>query len=575
MSKRKTNKPTEKKPLRIWPGVVAAILLFLVKFIVPMVIPDTLPIVIFGGLIFSLIIIVWWVFFSRASWFDRISAIVLMIIALLAIKPFLHQSIAEAGMGLLFFILAIPILSLVFVAGIALSRNFSDGLRRVTLVVTILLAVGGWTLIRTAGLNNEGASEFAWRWVKSPEELMLEQASDEKVMLSSVTADADSGIVWPGFRGDKRDGIIQGVRIEKDWAAMPPTELWRKPIGPGWSSFAVSGNLFYTQEQRGEEETVSCYSLLTGDPVWRHGDKVRFWESNSGAGPRGTPTLKHGRVYSFGATGILNVLDANNGSIVWSRNVATETDTKVPYWGLSSSPLLVENIVIVAAASSLIGYDLNTGDPRWSVPDSGECYSSPHLLQIGGVAQVLLQNRVGAISVSPADGTLLWKHQWLGVPIVQPTKITNNDILISTNDRSGVRRLTIAQGANGWTSEERWTSDLVKPYFNDSVIHQGFVYGFDGRSLACVNIEDGTRKWKGGRYGRGQFILLADQDLLLVISEKGDLALVNAVPDQFTELARISAIKGKTWNHPVLIGDILLVRNAQEMAAFRLSLAGV
>jgi hypothetical protein len=150
--------------------------------------------------------------------------------------------------------------------------------------------------------------------------------------------------------------------------------------------------------------------------------------------------------------------------------------------------------------------------------------------------------------------------------------IADGDILISADERSGVRRIKVAGGPDGWNVEERWTSKELKPYFNDSVIHDGHVYGFNGPKLACIDIEDGTRKWKGGRYGRGQFVLLADQDLLLVLSEKGELALAEAVPDQFTELARFPAIKGKTWNHPVLVGDVLLVRNAQEMAAFRLFL---
>ena len=306
----------------------------------------------------------------------------------------------------------------------------------------------------------------------------------------------------------------------------------------------------------------------------RHRDVARFWESNGGAGPRGTPTLSDNRLYTFGATGILNVLDTFDGTVVWSRNAASDTDTKVPIWGFSSSPLIVDDLVIVAAAGSLIAYDLTTGEPRWFSSVGGDCYSSPHLLHIDGIAQILLLNEAGVSSVAPADGTLLWEHPWPGHPIVQPTQIADGDILISADERSGVRLITVAHGPGGWTTKERWTSVRLKPYFNDSVIHNGHAYGFDGPILACIDVENGERKWKGGRYGRGQFVLLADQDLLLVLSEKGELALVVATPDQFTELARFPAIKGKTWNHPVLVGNVLLVRNGQEMVAFRLSLAG-
>ena len=136
-----------------------------------------------------------------------------------------------------------------------------------------------------------------------------------------------------------------------------------------------------------------------------------------------------------------------------------------------------------------------------------------------------------------------------------------------------MRRIGVAHGPAGWTTEERWTSTGLKPNFNDFVVHDGHAFGFDGGILACIDAKDGKRKWKGGRYGQGQLVLLRDQDLLLVVSEEGELALVKAATDQFTELARFPAMEGKTWNHPVLVGDRLLVRNGNEMAAFRLSLA--
>ena len=157
---------------------------------------------------------------------------------------------------------------------------------------------------------------------------------------------------------------------------------------------------------------------------------------------------------------------------------------------------------------------------------------------------------------------------------MQPALTADGDILISVSDSSGLRRISVAQGPNGWTVEERWTSIRLKPYYGDFVVHDGHAYGFDGGILACVDLENGERKWKGGRYGAGQLVLLPDQDVLLVLTEQGELALVTAAPDRFTELARVPAIEGKTWNHPVLVGDVLVVRNGEEMVAFRLSLAG-
>ena len=569
-----SDEPTQRKPLRLWPGVVIVMLQWLVRYAVPVVIPGAMAFASVGGLVGGLAMVVWWAFFSRAPRFERWGAVVLMIVAMAATRPILHKSLATAGMGILFFMYAIPVLCLAFVAWAMVSRRLSDRHRRAAMVATILLACGVWTLVRTGGITGGGDSDFAWRWAETPEERLLARAGDEPTALTPAPTAAEIAAEWPGFRGPDRDGIMRGVRIETDWSASPPAELWRQPIGPGWSSFAVRGSLLYTQEQRGDDELVACYNATTGEPVWRHGDAVRFWESQGGAGPRGTPTLSDGRVYTLGATGILNVLNAGDGSVVWSRNAATDTDTKVPMWGFSSSPLLVDDVVIVAAAGSLIAYDLATGGPRWSNPNGGDGYSSPHLLGIDGVTQILLLNEAGATSVMPADGSLLWEHPWQGLPIVQPAVIAEGDILISSDEKSGVRRIAVTRGPTGWSVEERWTSVRLKPYFNDSVTHNGHAYGFDGRSIACIDLEDGTRKWKGGRYGRGQFVLLADQDLLVVLSEKGELALVEAIPEQFTELARFPAIEGKTWNRPVLVGDVLLVRNSQEMAAFRLSLTG-
>ena len=596
--------------LRLWPGVVAVLLQWFIWFGVPIVVPEATAFGVIGGLVGGLAVLVWWVFFSRAPWFERWGAVVLMIAALVATRRILHESMATGMMGMMFVLYSIPVLSLAFVAWAVASRRLADGLRRATLVATILVACGVFALLRTDGVTGGYRSQFAWRWAKTSEQKLLDRARGEPAAppvapakeaapeerlaprsggeppaarraalpaLPSPRAAARISGDWPGFRGPHRDDIVTGVRIKTDWASSPPVDLWRRPVGPGWSSFAVGDGLLYTQEQRGDFEVVACYSVTTGKPVWIHRDATRFWESNAGAGPRATPALRDGRVYTFGATGILNALDAGNGAVVWTRNAASDTGTKVPGWGFSSSPLVVDDVVIVAAAGQLAAYDLTTGDPRWRGPDGGGSYSSPHLLTIGGVAQVLLLSNAGATSVAPADGSVLWKHAWRGSSILQPALTADGGVLITTSSDAGAigtRRLAVAHGPGGWTVEKVWTSTGLKPYFNDFVVHNGHAFGFDGGILACIDLQDGKRRWKGGRYGYGQLLLLADQDLLLVLSEEGELALVAAVPGQFTEIARFPAMEGKTWNHPVLAGDILLVRNGREMVAFRLPLAG-
>jgi outer membrane protein assembly factor BamB len=603
-----------RKPLRLWPGVVIVILQLLLRFVVPVVVPDAWLYGVLGGVIAALAVALWWLFFSRAPWPERLGAVGLMIVALFATKRIVDVSIATGAQGLLFFFLAPPLLGPVFVAWAVITRRLPDRVRRVSMVATILIAIGGWALVRTGGFTASLHHDLHWRWSKTPEELLVEQSGnapapqklpvaqpvDEPAAQPSVPAAApapekrllaragsapsaippapagsETGADWPGFRGPHRDDVVPGVRIKTDWRASPPVALWRRPVGPGWSSFAVRSGLIYTQEQRGSNEMVACYKLTTGEPVWAHSDPVRFWESNGGPGPRATPTLSNGRVYTFGATGILNALDAGDGAVVWSHNAASDTGMKTPQWGFASSPLVVDDVVVAGVAGQLAAYDRTTGARRWTGPAHGVSYSSPHLSTIDGVQQVMLLSQTGLTSVALADGALLWEHPWPGYPIVQPALTADGDILISVSDSSGTRRLAVAHGPGGWTVAERWTSIGLKPYFNDFVVHDGYAFGFDGSILACIDLKDGKRKWKGGRYGNGQLVLLSDQDLLLVSSEEGELALVRATPDQFTELARFPALDGKTWNHLVLAGDVLLVRNGQEMAAFRMSLAGI
>lgn len=599
-----TGEPTPRRPLRLWPGVVGVALQWLLWLVVPRLAPEAAMGAMLGGAALGLVVVAWWLFFSRAPGSDRVGAIILMVVALFAVSLVVHKSIAGGMMGFMLVMYAIPALSLALVAGAIVGRRMSARARRATMAGAILIASGAFTLLRTGGVAGSGAADLHWRWTPTPEERLLSQTKDERlpsqpapvaaeapaVAQAQVAATPEPAVApaptvppppileWPGFRGAERDGVVRGVRIETDWSRFPPAQFWRRPIGPGWSSFAVRGDLFYTQEQRGDDEIVSCYKLTTGEPAWRHRDVIRFWESNGGAGPRATPTLAGGRVYAMGATGVLNALDAASGAVIWSRNIAADTDTKLPTWGFAGSPVVIDDVVVAAVSGTLAAYDVATGKPRWVGPAHGGSYSSPHRLSVDGVVQIVMLSDAGATGVAPADGTVLWEHAWPGVAITQPARVGEGDFLLSMVSEAGsgigTRRVAVARGSAGWTATERWTSTGLKPYFNDLVVHKGHAYGFDGSILACIDLADGRRTWKGGRYGNGQLVLLADQDLLLVLSEEGELALVGAMPDQFRELARIPALEGKTWNHPVVVGDVLLVRNDREMAAFRLPTRG-
>ncbi len=590
----------EQRDLRLWPGVVAIALLLLIRFALPFFWPETFLVALVASLVIALAILIWWIFFSRAPKLDRWAALPVMIAIAALTFPLIDKSIAGAMMGLMFAMYSIPVLSLLLVLWAVATRNGSLAFRRASFVGALLLFAAGWNTLRTDGITGSADSLLAWRWSKTAEQRLLAQeelvpAAPAALPPASTTVPmkevslpvapveitpkpptANSSTAnWPGFRGPHRDGIVHDVRVNKDWAAARPVEIWHRAVGPGWSSFAVHGDLIFTQEQRGENEVVSCYRLSTGKPVWAHRDAARFWESNGGAGPRATPTLSNGRVYSLGATGILNVLDEQTGALIWSHNAAADTESKTPGWGFSASPLVIDDVVIAATSGRVVAYDSKTGERRWMGPaGSGTTYSSPQLFTIDGVPQVVLMAGHGPVSFAPADGTVLWHYEWTpGAPIVQPAMTADGDLLLSEGDNAPLRRISVRHAAGGWNVEERWRSSGLKPNFNDYVIHNGHAFGFDGSILACIDLKDGKRSWKGGRYGQGQLILLADQNLLLIEAEQGDLALVFATPDQYKEVARISAIEGKSWNHPVLVGDVLLVRNDQQMAAFRLTMA--
>ena len=271
------------KPLRLWPGVVIAVLMLLLRYVVSCFYS--------GCFIDWCIWSVDWrvadyfvvVVFSGAPWFDRLTAIVLMAVAIFITSRLIHVSMAKAGMGMLFYILSVPIVTVAFVGWAVATRHLSLGARRITMVVTIFLAAGIWILLKTGGITSDFDNDFAWRWSATPEDRLTDKLTDKATAGSTAQPGNITNADWPGFRGPNRDSIIHGVSIQTNWSASPPAELWRRPIGPGWSSFAARDNFFYTQEQRGDDEVVACYKLTTGEPVWKHTDKARFWESNGGA----------------------------------------------------------------------------------------------------------------------------------------------------------------------------------------------------------------------------------------------------------------------------------------------------
>jgi outer membrane protein assembly factor BamB len=382
---------------------------------------------------------------------------------------------------------------------------------------------------------------------------------------------------WPAFRGPNRDSVVRGAKIATDWQTAPPKLLWRQRVGPGWSSFAVVGDRLFTQEQRGPSEAVVCLEAATGREIWAYEDAASFSDAQAGPGPRATPTFAEGRIYALGATGILNCLDAATGERAWSHDVAADAGAKLPVWGFVSSPLVVKGVVVVSAEGdrqkTLLAYRADSGEPAWTADVGKISYGSPQPASLHGAEQILFLGERGLMALDPATGKIFWEHSVPTGPAMphslQPHPLGESQILIAFDH--GATLIDVKRDGEVYTPSQRWTSRALKPTFNDFVVHKGSIYGFDGAIFCCVEVQTGESRWKEGRYDHGQVLLLADQNLLLVISEKGEAILLAANPEEHKELGRFQAIKGKTWNHPVIAHGRLFVRNAEEMACYELA----
>ncbi len=392
---------------------------------------------------------------------------------------------------------------------------------------------------------------------------------------STETASAHaSKNYWTDFRGPKRDGRYEEMNVLTQWPASGLTPIWKQPIGVGYASFVVADGRAFTIEQRRSQEVVTAYDVATGRELWKQGWNALYSDS-TGDGPRATPTWDNGRVYALGATGELRCLDAKTGAVIWGRNILSENQASNLPWAMSASPLIVDDKVIVlpggGSGKSVVAYNKMTGAPVWKSQGDTQAYVSPMLVTLAGRRQILVVSSNRAFGVAPEDGSLLWSHTWdtdMGINASQPLIVDKNRFFISAGYGKGASLVEVTGTGNSFTTRTLWENINMKNKFNSSVLHDGHVYGLDEGILTCLDVNTGARKWKGGRYGYGQVIFANGH--LIVLSDSGELVLVKATPNQHTEVARFKALEGKTWNHPAIAGGTLLVRNANEMAAYNL-----
>lgn len=380
---------------------------------------------------------------------------------------------------------------------------------------------------------------------------------------------------WTNFRGPNRDGRYDEMSVLTNWPAGGLTPIWKQPIGVGFSSFVIADGRAYTIEQRRRKEMVAAYDMATGRELWTQGWNAEFSDT-TGDGPRSTPTWDDGRLYALGATGELRCLDAKTGAVSWGRNILSDNGASNLQWAMAASPLIVDDKVIVLpggpAGKSIVAYNKMTGAPVWRSQSDPAAYVSPMLLTLAGRRQIVVVSSSRILGLVPEDGALLWSYPWdtdMGINVSQPIQVDKNRFFISAGYGKGAALVEVSGSGNNLSAKTVWENINMKNKFNSSVLHEGHIYGLDEGILTCVDVNTGTRKWKGGRYGYGQVILASGH--LIITTDAGELALVKATPDQFTEVARFAALEGKIWNYPAIANGKLLVRNSTQMAAYNIA----
>ncbi|MEY2881105.1 MAG: hypothetical protein RLZZ15_3485 [Verrucomicrobiota bacterium] len=383
---------------------------------------------------------------------------------------------------------------------------------------------------------------------------------------------------FPQFLGPDRTAVLAGPALAADWAARPPEILWRTKIGPGWSGFAIVGDRALTQEQDGPRELVTCYDLGTGRRLWSHADTTRYDNPIGGEGPRATPTVVGDRVFTLGSTGRLNALDLATGNVHWTRDLVAETGAKIPEWGYAGSPLVLDGRVIVSAGGtankSLLAYAADTGALAWAAGTAEAGYGAPFVATLAGRRQILAYNHRRITAHDAADGAVLWEYPWgLGYPhVAVPVVVGADRVVFSAGYGVGSELLEVKKNADQKLSAAaQWRSLKLKAKFANPVARDGFLYGLDDGILVCLDLADGALRWKEGRHGHGQALLVGD--LFLLMAESGELILLRPDPTGPHELHRQRIFSSKTWNPIALAGDLLLVRNDLEAVCLRLPLA--
>ena len=375
----------------------------------------------------------------------------------------------------------------------------------------------------------------------------------------------DAAPTWSRYRGPYYNGLSHETGLVSGFTRSGPKFLWRQRVGVGFSSLAVADGKVYTMGNGGDVDAVFCLDALTGEVVWRSGYPADLGSGRYEGGPSATPTVHEGRVYVLSKNGELLCLNGRTGKTVWMKNVTEHTGAKSPRYGFAGSPLVVDHQVIVNAGAAGCAFHKDTGELLWFTKGVGG-YASPIPFQLGGRPAILLFGEQNILAVDPkGSGRGLWSHPWKteeNVNAADPV-IVGDRIFVSSGYRAGCALFRLDDGK----LRHIWHSRAISSHFNPAVVVGHYAYGFDGQagdrakdSLVCVSLGEGRRTWV--RYGFGFGSLIGADGKLFVLTELGELIILEANPHAFTELGHARILGRRCWTSPALSDGLLYARNA-------------
>jgi outer membrane protein assembly factor BamB len=402
-------------------------------------------------------------------------------------------------------------------------------------------------------------------------ELIQRLASAELAEQSSSQAPVGE---WPQWRGPNRDGLSRETGLLALWPESGPKVIWQQPASAGYSDLVIAGGKAITLFQDGEYEAVVCWNASTGQELWRYKYACQYVDPQ-GSGPRSTPAIDRGYVYSIGARGMFHCLSVEDGKVNWKHDLAQKFQGPVPRWGVSFSPLVEGDYVFTNPGgpngNSIVAFNKLTGNVAWKSLDDLPAYSSPVAASIRGKRQIIFFTQTGLVSVRPDDGSLLWRFPWVtrfDANIATPI-VVGDYVFISSNYDRGCVVVEVTEGRDGsFQAKSVYEHNRMRNHFSTCVYYQDHLYGFDNDTLVCMNFRTGNIAWKKKDFKKGS-LLIADGKLI-ILGESGTLALAEANPAEYRQVSSFQFSREKCWTAPILAKGKLYVRDEQKIVCYDL-----